>query len=63
MTHFRAITAVVEIEDDSDLRYVGYAMEHARKALEAGGFTVRGIRNAHNEDGELPHVPSQEVAW
>jgi hypothetical protein len=27
MSHFRTITAVIEVADDSDLRYPGFAME------------------------------------
>jgi hypothetical protein len=54
MSHFRTPTVVVEIEDGSDLRYPGYAMERARIALEAEGFTGVRVRNAPNETGELP---------
>ncbi len=54
MSHFRTLTAVVEIDDESDLRYPGYAMERARMALEAEGFTGVRVRNAPNETGEMP---------
>lgn len=52
--HFRTITAVIQVDDASDLRYPGFAMETARKALEAGGFTVVRCRNEHNDTGDLP---------
>lgn len=54
MSHFRTLTAVVEIPDDSELRYPGYALEVARTALEAAGFTNPRIRNAPNMTGEMP---------
>lgn len=54
MSHFRTITAVVKVQDDSDLRCPSYAVERASEALEAHGFTVARIRNAHNETGDLP---------
>lgn len=53
-SHFRTITAVVKVQDDSDLRYPGVAMVRAHEALEAHGFTVARIRNAHNDTGDLP---------
>jgi hypothetical protein len=56
-SHFRTITAVVEIDDASGLRYPGSATEAARTALMAAGFKVPSIRNGHNEKGELPSPP------
>jgi hypothetical protein len=54
VSHFRTLTAVVEIKDDSELRYPGYAMERARMALEATGFTNPRVRNAPNPTGDMP---------
>lgn len=52
--HFRTITTVVEIEDDSDLRYFHIALDVTGEALKSAGFTVLGMRNEHNESGDLP---------
>ncbi|GIF14827.1 hypothetical protein [Actinoplanes teichomyceticus] len=57
-SHFRTITAVVQIDDDSDLRGPGYAVETARRGLESSGFTVLRIRNEHNYSGE--QLPEDE---
>lgn len=57
MSEFRTITAVIQVEEGSDLRYPGYAAERARKALEAYDFTVVRLRNAPNETGDLPQQP------
>lgn len=59
---FRTITAVVEVDDTSDLRYVGYATEVACKSLESAGFLNVRVRNTPNDTGDMP--PSgEEVAW
>lgn len=57
--HFRTITAVVEVDDASDLSDPGFAVDRARRGLESAGFTVRTIRNAHNDTSRLP---AQETA-
>ncbi len=62
MSHVRTLTVVVEIGDDSDLRYVGYAGEVARKALESAGFGNPRVRNEPNETGEM-QPSAREVAW
>lgn len=54
MSHFRTLTVVVEIPDDSELRYPGYAMERARIALGAEGFRNPRVRNAPNLTGDMP---------
>ncbi|GAA0495227.1 hypothetical protein Ade02nite_19020 [Paractinoplanes deccanensis] len=61
-SHFRTLTVVAEIPDESDLRYCGYAAEVARKALEQAGFVVSRVRNEHNEDGEMPPWRA-EIPW
>lgn len=63
MSHYRTITAVVEIPDDSALRYTGHALTVASTALESAGFTVLAMRNEHNEDGELPPAREEDVTW
>lgn len=60
MSHFRTLTAVVEIADDSELRYPGYAGEIARKALESAGFANPRVRNAPNLTGEMPRHHSED---
>lgn len=62
VSHFRTLTAVVEIPDDSALRYVGHAHDTAHKALESAGFTVVRLRNEHNGSGEMPPT-SKEIPW
>ena len=59
MSDYRTFTFVMEIDESSEFRYPGFAMERARKALEAEGFVVRGCRNAHNETGVLPSEPEE----
>jgi len=54
MTEFRTITAVVQIDNHSELRYPGFALEHADTVLRSAGFVVTRIRNEPNETGELP---------
>jgi hypothetical protein len=53
-THFRTFTVVAEIDDDSDLRYVGSAAELVRKALEPLSFVSLRVRNEPNETGDMP---------
>lgn len=54
MNHYRTLTMVVEIPDDSDLSGPGYAIAIARQTLESKGFTCVRLRNAPNETGLLP---------
>lgn len=53
-SHFRTLTVVVEVEDDSPLRYPSFAGEKAREALEGAGFRNARVRNAPNPTGEMP---------
>ncbi len=62
MSHFRTLTVVVEIPDDSDLHYVGHATDVAHKALEQAGFVNPRVRNEPNEGGEMPSWRT-EVTW
>jgi hypothetical protein len=52
--HFRTLTAVVEVDDDSELRYPGIAHDVARSGLEAAGFRNVRLRNAPNYTGQMP---------
>ncbi|GGN39694.1 hypothetical protein FHR83_006662 [Actinoplanes campanulatus] len=60
--HFRTLTAVVRIDDDSDLRHTAYALKVAREALTNAGFSVDGMRNTPNDTGELP-AHREEIPW
>jgi len=59
VSHFRTITAVVEIQDDSELRHTGSALLRARYGLEDAGFVVWTVRNEPNQSGDLPPAKDQ----
>ena len=53
-THFRTFTVVAEIDNNSDLRYVGSASMRVEEMLKSLGFVSVRVRNAPNESGEMP---------